>query len=333
MPKFKFVFTNILVIAKTNPIMTKTRFTGVFPMLPTPFDVDGKIDLGSIEKLTKHVASSGAHGVAALGLAGEAKYLTEDERMKVIERVVRSAGHMPVVSGISADTTAQACRLARHAASVGVALVMVAPPSAAAMTRAALTDHYLAIADAAYGAGVMIQDAPGFVDVDLGAAFIAQLAAACPSISAVKVEGSPVGDRIADCVAALSQMALPVFGGNGGLHGMDALDAGASAMMPGCECVAEHVKLFEAYAGGHKDQAALIYQKLLPLFAFQMQNLNFYIACNKEILHHCGLIGSSAMRAPCRLGARSKTALMYYAKQSIAHFPEVAFNSTSKETA
>ena len=278
--------------------MLKPRFGGVFPMLPTPFDLNGSVAMADVERLTKHVLASGAQGMAALGLAGEAAYLTEDERMAVTTRVVRAAGRAPVIVGVSADTTATACRLARHAASVGVALVMVAPPGAAAMTRSGLSDHYLAIADAASGAGVMVQDAPGFVDVDLGATFIAQLAATCPAICAVKVEGTPVGERIADCVDALGAMALPVFGGNGGLHAMDALDAGATAMMPGCECVAEHVKLFEAYAGGHKDRAALLYQKLLPLFAFQMQSLNFYIACNKEILRHRGLIGQSTMRAP-----------------------------------
>jgi len=312
--------------------MMKRRFSGVFPMLPTPFDSNAKVALGDVEKLTKHVLKSGAHGIAALGLAGEARYLNEDERMSVLECVARTAGHVPVVAGISADTTAQACRLARHAALMGVALVMVAPPSAAAMTRSALTDHYLAIADAASGAGVMIQDAPGFVDVDLGAAFIRQLAAACPAISAVKVEGAPVGERIADCVAALGSMELPVFGGNGGLHAMDALDAGARAMMPGCECVAEHVKLFEAYTSGHRDRALALYQKLLPLFAFQMQNLNFYIACNKEILYRLGLISSTHMRAPLQLGACSKTSLMYYANQAITNFPQDSSTQTVEET-
>ncbi len=312
--------------------MPKARFSGVFPMLPSPFDINGKVVMGDIEKLTKHVLDSGAHGVAALGLAGEAKYLTESERMSVIECVVRVAAGAPVVAGISTDTTEQACRLARHASSVGVALVMVAPPAASAMTRSALTDHYLAIAEAASGAGVMIQDAPGFVDVDLGADFIRQLATVCPAIRAVKVEGSPVGERIADCVDALGELQLPVFGGNGGLHAMDALDAGATAMMPGCECVVEHVKLFETYAGFNKDRAILLYQKLLPLFAFQMQNLNFYIACNKEVLCHLGLIGSSYMRAPGQLSARSKVALMHYASLAIDHFPKHPFSLTIKET-
>ena len=312
--------------------MKKMRFTGVFPMLPTPFDLSGKIDMSDIQRLTKHALDRGAKGIASLGLAGEASYLTEAERMSVVECVTRAAGSAPVVAGVSADTTEAACRLARHAASVGVALVMVAPPSAAAITRNGLSDHYLAIADAASGAGVMIQDAPGFVDVDLGAVFIRKLASTCTAIRAVKVEGAPVGERIADCVDALGTMDLPVFGGNGGLHGMDALDAGVSAMMPGTECVAEHVKLFEAYTNGHREQAVLLYQKLLPLFAFQMQSLNFYIACNKEILCHLGLIGSTYMRAPCRLSAGSRAALLHYARHAITDFPRDSFNPTIKET-
>ena len=302
--------------------MGTAGYRGVYPMLPTPFDSVGEVVLGDVEKLTAYVLACGAHGVAALGLAGEAKYLSEEERMAVIEAVVRGRGNAPVIAGISADTTAQACRLAAHAASSGVAMVMVAPPAAASMSRSSLSAHYLAIVDAASGAEVMIQDAPGFVDVDLGAVFIRQLASTSPAITAVKIEGSPVGERIADCIEALGTLKLPVFGGNGGLHAMDALDAGASAMIPGSELVAGHVRLFEAYASGDREGAAQLYAKLLPLFAFQMQNLNFYIACNKEILWRRKLIGSTHMRAPIKLGSRSKAALIHYEGLALAGVEE-----------
>jgi hypothetical protein len=50
------------------------------------------------------------------------------------------------------------------------------------------------------------------------------------------------------------------------------------------------------------------------LIAFQMQKLDFYIACNKTLLCAAGVIGSAAMRDYPLLSRRSRDALLRYAQ-------------------
>jgi 4-hydroxy-tetrahydrodipicolinate synthase len=235
------------------------RLTGVFPMMPTPFDPSGAVVLDDVERLTVHVLESGAAGVAALGLAGESSRLHEAERMAIADRVIHSASGRPVIIGASADSTDAACRLARHAAGMGAAIIMVAPPRTSGLPRAALSDHYIQVARAVAPCPVMIQDAPGFLNVELGPAFIRTLADTCSNVRAVKAEGAPVGDRIGDMVEALAGTGLPVFGGNGGLHAIDAFDCGAEGMIPGCETLREQLALHQMYASGDRAGAVALY--------------------------------------------------------------------------
>jgi dihydrodipicolinate synthase/N-acetylneuraminate lyase len=160
----------------------------------------------------------------------------------------------------------------------------------------------------------MVQDAPGFLNVELGPAFIRTLADACSNVRAVKAEGSPVGDRIGDMVDALSGTGLPVFGGNGSLHAIDAFDSGAEGMIPGCESLMEQVALYTTYASGDRAATIALYERLLPLIAFQMQTLDFYIACNKALLCARGIIRTAAMREYPLLSPRSREALFRYAQ-------------------
>jgi 4-hydroxy-tetrahydrodipicolinate synthase len=290
------------------------RLLGVFPMIPTPFDHSGAIALDDVERLTVHVLESGAAGVAALGLAGESSRLDDVERMAIAERVIRTAAGSPVIIGTSADSTDTACRLARHAAHTGAAMIMVAPPRLSGLSRSALNDHYVQVAAAAKPCTVMVQDAPGFLNVDLGPAFIRTLADTCANVRAVKAEGAPVGDRIGDMVDALAGTGLPVFGGNGGLHAIDAFDSGAEGMIPGCESPVALVALYKTYASGDRATTVALYERLLPLIAFQLQTLDFYIACNKALLCARGIIRSAAMRDYPLLSQRSLEALFRYAR-------------------
>ena len=297
----------------TRAVDMPEHLGGVFPMMPTPFDRSGAVALDDVQRLTSHVLESGAAGVAALGLAGESSRLDEGERIAIAERVVRTAAGSRVIIGASADSTEVACRLARHAADIGAAIVMVAPPRFRGSSHSTLSKHYVQVARAAAPCAVMIQDAPGFLNVELGPAFIRMIADTCPNVRAVKAEGSPVGDRIGDMVDALTGTALPVFGGNGGLHAIDAFDSGAEGMIPGCETLREQVALHTMYASGDRDGAIALYKRLLPLIAFQMQTLDFYIACNKTLLSEAGIIGSAAMRDYPLLSPRSRDAVVRYA--------------------
>jgi 4-hydroxy-tetrahydrodipicolinate synthase len=294
--------------------MPGAALAGVIPMLPTPFDDSGQILWDDIAPIISYQLDNGAHGIAALGLGGEASRLAIGERMEVADRVLRAASRgTRVLIGISSDDTEDSCALARHAAEGGATAVMVAPPRTPAMNRQALRDHYFAVCDAAASIEVMVQDAPAFIDVSLGARFVEELAAGRANIRYAKSEAFPAAERTAELVTLLGER-LGVFGGASGLHYLDVLDAGAVGLIPGCEAPAEFVGIYEAYVAGRRDEAARRFARLQPLLVFEAQTLDIFIASSKAILKSRGIIRSDALRAPNPLGAASRRLLMQHVK-------------------
>ena len=61
-----------------------------YPMVVTPFTVDGKVALGEIAPVVAHQLDAGCPGVSALGLGGEAPALTiQALALRTAERIVK----------------------------------------------------------------------------------------------------------------------------------------------------------------------------------------------------------------------------------------------------
>jgi dihydrodipicolinate synthase/N-acetylneuraminate lyase len=301
--------------------MSTAALCGVIPMLPTPFDDSGRIQWDDFAPIISCQLESNVHGIAALGLGGEASRLSIEERLEVADTVLNSVPRgTRVLIGVSADETASACTLARHAAQRGATAVMVAPPRISTLSRQALLDHYLAVCDAAASIEVMVQDAPAFIDVSLGAAFVAELATGRTNIRYAKSEAFPAAERTADLVTLLGER-VGVFGGACGLHYLDVLDAGAVGMIPGCEAPAEFVGIYNAYTAGRREEAARRFARLQPLLVFEAQTLDIFIASSKAILKSRGIIRSDSLRAPNPLGVDSRKVLMRHAECALAPVP------------
>jgi dihydrodipicolinate synthase/N-acetylneuraminate lyase len=286
-------------------------------MLPTPFDDSGRIQWDDFAPIIAYQLQNGAHGIAALGLGGEASRLSIDERLEITDIVLRATPRdTRVLIGVSADDIANACTLARHAAQRGATAVMAAPPGGPTMSRPSLRDHYFAVCDAAASIEVMVQDAPAFINVSLGAEFVAELAAGRTNIRYAKSEAFPAADRTEELVTLLGER-VGVFGGACGLHYLDVLDAGAVGMIPGCEAPAEFVRIYDAYKAGRRDEAARRFARLQPLLVFESQTLDIFIASSKAILKSRGIIRSDALRAPNPLSARSRRVLMRHAEHAL----------------
>jgi 4-hydroxy-tetrahydrodipicolinate synthase len=82
------------------------RFSGVIPILATPFLDDESLDLESLQRLVKFNVAAGVDGVTVLGLLGEANRLTDAERVEVISAALEAAGDLPVIVGTSHSGTA-----------------------------------------------------------------------------------------------------------------------------------------------------------------------------------------------------------------------------------
>ena len=71
---------------------------GVYPIAPTPFFDDGRIDTASIDRLTDFYLGCGATGITVLGQLGEAPKLEHEESLAVATQMIRRAADLPVVA-------------------------------------------------------------------------------------------------------------------------------------------------------------------------------------------------------------------------------------------
>src|SRR3954447_3960817 len=157
---------------------------GIFPIVYTPFDADGRIDEEDLERLVEHLIAAGAHGIAAVGGASECHKMPLEERTWLAERTMHYArGRVPVVVGTSATNTAESVALSRHAEEIGARAVFLTPPLFGAVTDAALAHHYGVVARAVT-IPVMVQDAL----ISVSPPQIARLVDQFPSITYVKEE-------------------------------------------------------------------------------------------------------------------------------------------------
>ncbi|MEP7056641.1 MAG: dihydrodipicolinate synthase family protein, partial [Caldimonas sp.] len=62
---------------------------GVYPIAPTPFFDDGRVDDASIDRLTDFYLEIGATGITVLGQLGEAPKLGHAEGVEIARRMIR----------------------------------------------------------------------------------------------------------------------------------------------------------------------------------------------------------------------------------------------------
>ncbi len=63
-------------------------YKGVFPVVPTMFDGDGRLDLDGQKRAVDFMIDAGSHGLCILANFSEQFVLTDDERDQVLDAVL-----------------------------------------------------------------------------------------------------------------------------------------------------------------------------------------------------------------------------------------------------
>lgn len=93
---------------------------GVLSAILTPFNEDGSIRESAIKEIVDFEIERGINGFYVNGSTGEGMVMSEDERMQVVEAVVKaSAGRAQVIAHVGTTSTDSAIRMAQHAEKVG----------------------------------------------------------------------------------------------------------------------------------------------------------------------------------------------------------------------
>jgi len=265
------------------------------PILATPFEADGSLDLASLRRLTEFELASGVAGVAVFGMASEGFALTSSERRQILATVSQVVGDVvPIVAGVNATSTVTAVEQAQEAADGGARALMVLPPFMIKPGPAQLVDFYGTVA-AATDAEVMVQDAPGATGVSMTAGLIEQLSR-LDGVTSVKVESPPTALKVS-AVHDLVPRDFAIFGGQNAQFVLDEYARGAVGTMPACEFPDLLQPVLDSWEAGDRHKARVEFTRLLPLVLFGLQS-GIAWAVHKEVLVRRGLITTATVRRP-----------------------------------
>ena len=287
---------------------TIRTWRGVYPAICTPFTEDDGIDLEAQRRVVRFALECGSHGIVAFGLAGEVLKLSADERRRLTDVIVDEVGGaVPVFVGVGAPSTRVAIELARHAEAAGASCVVVPAPLSGSFDETGLVDYFVRIADAVT-VPVMIQEAPAYLGVRLGAAVVQRVGAGAENVRLVKLEAGPAEmsswlDRLGD--------EYSIWGGDGGMYLLDCVRSGAAGIIPGVDLVDVLVGVYEADARGEGALADERLREILPMLVFEMQHsIDHFNACAKHVLVRRGVLEHEGLRPPAgSLGGVSRMLL------------------------
>jgi len=125
-----------------------SKLTGYAPALPTPFNIEGNIDVPAFEHLCDLQLAHGATALIVCGTTGEAPTLTSEEHRLLIQiATVQTRGRIPVIAGAGANATAHAIKLSRDAEAAGADAVLSVVPYYNKPMQAGLYAHFRSIAE------------------------------------------------------------------------------------------------------------------------------------------------------------------------------------------
>jgi 4-hydroxy-tetrahydrodipicolinate synthase len=268
---------------------------GVFPVLPTPFTPDGPPDVAAFLRLADFALEAGVDGVVFPGMASEVETLSAEERAMMVATLGRHLGDRTTfVVGASHADPAQSAARAREGQEAGAVAAMIMAPPGCGQDVAQHIAFYRAVAAAAPGVVIMLQNAPAPNGAGLPPEKVAAIAAEVPAIRYVKEETLPCGQHVTRILAAAQGRLDGVMGGAGARFIMDELARGACGTMPALEIADAHVALWKAWQRGDRAEARRIYTLTLPLLAQQM---TFRVRATKEVLKRRGLLIHTGARA------------------------------------
>ena len=306
--------------------MLDSSAQGVFVIAPTPFHPDGRIDDASTDRMTDFFRDAGATGVTVLGIMGEAPKLDAPEALAVASRVIRRAGSMPVIVGVSSPGFAAMRSLARSAMEAGAAGVMIAPPSHLRTDDQIV--GYFSQAVEAIGEDIpfVLQDYPLLLTVVMTPQVIRRIVQGHPSCVMLKHEDWPGLEKISALrrfQADGSMRPISVLTGNGGLFLDFEMGRGADGAMTGYAFPDMLVEVVRLARAGRRDAAHDLFDAHLPLIRYEQQQ-GVGLAVRKYVLMRRGIIASDAQRKPAGMLSATARAEVDYLLARLARLDQRA---------
>lgn len=272
-------------------------YSGVWPVAPTAFKDDGRLDLEGMRRILDLMIDQGVDGLCVLANFSE-QFLLSDEERRLLTRLALEhvAGRVPVIVTCSHFATDIVVARAREAAVLGAAMIMLMPPYHGATMKggeAQTFEQFRRAGEA--GLPIMVQDAP-LSGVGLSVPFLVRMACEIPEVKLFKIESAGAAAKLRSLIAEGGAAVEGPFDGEESITLLADLDAGATGTM--CSALIPDLigPVVRAYLAGDRPQAVAGYHRILPLINHENRQCGFRAA--KAAMVAGGVIRSDFCRHP-----------------------------------
>jgi 2-keto-3-deoxy-L-arabinonate dehydratase len=274
------------------------RYAGIFPVVPTTFDIGGGLDLESQRRCVDFMIDAGVDGLCILANFSEQFVLSDAER-ELLTRVILEhvAGRVPVIVTTTHFSTQVCVDRCVQAQAMGASMVMIMPPYHGATIRVGesqIFEFFRRVSDS-ISIPIMIQDAP-VSGTPLSAVFLARMAREIEQVSYFKIETAGAASKLRELIRLGAEAIEGPWDGEEAITLHPDLEAGATGSMTGGAYPDGIRPILEHYLAGRHEQAFEHYQRWLPLINYE--NRQGGILTAKVLMKEGGIISCDAPRHP-----------------------------------
>ncbi len=302
--------------ASMNASPGRARYRGVFPVAPTIFHSDGRLDLEGQRRCIDFMIDAGSDGMCILANFSEQFVLSDEEREALTTEILKHVqGRVPVIVTTTHFSTRVCAERSRRAQDQGAVMVMVMPPYHGATIRVApagIRSFFQQLSDA-ISIPIMIQDAP-VSGTPLPAAFLAELAREIENVAYFKIEVAQAASKLRELIALGGSAVEGPWDGEEAITLLADLDAGATGAMTGAGYPDLIRPIVDEYLAGNRATANQNYARCLPLINYENRQCGLLAA--KILMKEGGVIDSDAGRHPLApVSAETRAGLLEIARE------------------
>jgi 4-hydroxy-2-oxoglutarate aldolase len=238
--------------------------SGVMPPITTPFQ-DGKLAIDKLKMNFQKWNHTSLSGYLVLGSNGEAVYLNEKEKIKILEISRESIPSTKIMLvGTGMESTQETIRFTNQTAKMGGDCALVVTPSyfKGSMKPQILYDHFIAVAESSK-IRILIYNVPQFTGINLDPEIVAKLSEHS-NIIGIKDSSGNIG-QLSEMIN-LSKKGFAVFVGSAPVF-FPALCVGAAGGILAVANVVpqECVQIQNLFSKGKMNNARALQSLLTPL--------------------------------------------------------------------
>ncbi|MBL8229728.1 MAG: dihydrodipicolinate synthase family protein [Bryobacterales bacterium] len=261
---------------------------GIFVIMQTPFLETLEIDEESLARESDFLARGRVHGVVWPAGAGESKSISNRERTRYSETVVKAAkGRTTVLIGVHGANKFEAMEYARHAEKIGADGLHALGPTDDTTDSEILADYFQSIASVSK-LPMCIQVSNAGMTTD----FLLRMADRIPSLRILKLEAGNVPHEVSKVVRERKRALIPSTGG-GAMNLINEMERGSGGTMAGAGFADIQAEIWDLFQAGKKKEAQVLFAKFLPSAVLERRST--YVI-QKEILRRRGIFKTVVMR-------------------------------------